>query len=758
MTVTRAARTPRTSWSALALVVGLVAAVAALPGLRAAGAVLAAVGSVSLVLVGVRLHRPTSRVWLLVALTLATWGAATVLSQLGGDAAAGRTGDALIAAGQAIAALVVVHVARMGTPEAAAQRGSRVDLVIMATVLGLVVAQLVAAATADASSLAALVIPTVDVTIIGLLLRFVVTRPRLPVSSYLALAGAVTTTVYDLACAVQGRRLPPPGDPVQILGVLCVLLFGVAALHPSMVQVFDASRFSRRRPASVALLGLLPLVAVPAGLWWVSWMTEVPGLPNGVLVVSGSFVAGLCLVRAARALRDSEHLASHDPLTDLANRRGLARAFADEPPAGGRSMLLIDIDEFKQVNDTHGHDVGDALLLGVRDRLLTATSAGREVVARLGGDEFVVLTATDTADATADRVLRALRAPVEVHGLDLRVSASIGVAHAEPGTSLVELLTRSDVAMYAAKAAGRDTAVEFHPDMRTEVSRRFALTSEVRQLLAARSPDVGRLEVHYQPLVELRSGQVVGAEALVRWRHPEHGLLPPGDFLGIVSRSGLDARLDRVVLLDVLSQLRQWRDRGLRPLPVSVNLTGDSLGDPELAEQVLTALADAGVPASQVHVEITEHQQLPEDSPAARSLRRLHEAGVATHLDDYGVGYTSLDYLHRFPVEVLKLDRSVVASMSDGPANLVAGVVAMASAWDLALLAEGVETAEQREQLVAAGVRYGQGYLFSRPLPAARYEVLLGRVGSAGAAVLPAATERPRPAPLVGASAATRST
>jgi diguanylate cyclase len=520
---------------------------------------------------------------------------------------------------------------------------------------------------------------------------------------------------------------------------------------------FDADGYRGRRRASMSLLGLLPLVVVPAALWWVSSATGAPGLPTWTLLIAGALVAGLCLVRAARALHDSEHLAEHDPLTDLANRRGLASAFAHDAPAAGRSMLLIDVDEFKQVNDTHGHDVGDALLLAVRDRLVRA-AAGSEVVARLGGDEFVVLAPRDRADAIADAVLRSLRAPVTLGDLQLRVTGSVGVAVGEPGLSLAEMLTRADVAMYSAKAAGRDAVATFHPQMRTEISRRFALTEEVRRLLAATSADVGRLEMHYQPLVELRTGRVVGAEALVRWRHPAHGMLNPADFLDVVSRSGLDVRLDRAVLADVVDQLRRWHEQGYRVLPVSINLTADSLADPALADHVLATLADAGVDPSLLHVEITEHQELSDDSPAARSLQQLHAAGVGTHLDDYGVGYTSLDYLRRFPVEVLKLDRSVATTMEQGHPHLVVGVVAMADAWGVRVLAEGIKTAEQRAVLIEAGVRYGQGFLFSRPLPAAEFEKILTVDGPAEhlpvqrAAASPPARPGPEPRPAVEVS------
>nr|WP_269327762.1 EAL domain-containing protein [Kineosporia mesophila] len=500
-----------------------------------------------------------------------------------------------------------------------------------------------------------------------------------------------------------------------------------------MTWAFGAETFARRRRPSTALLGLLPLVLVPPAVGWVAEVGGARSLPAWSVPAAGAVIAGLCLLRGSDALRSSEHLAEHDPLTDLANRRGLARAFDEAPTAAGFSLLLIDVDEFKQVNDTHGHDIGDALLLRLRDRLLLATGP-EGLAARLGGDEFVVLTRTDQAAAVAERFLHTLQDPFVVGGLVLRTGASVGIADAQAGTTLADLLTHADVAMYAAKAAGGMQALAFQTDMRIEVARRFTLTSQIRQLLGNENPDVGRLEICYQPLVDLRSGEVVGAEALVRWLHPEMGLLAPDAFLGLVSSNRLDAELDSAVLRDVLTQMARWRDQGLRVLPISVNLTRDSLDDPRLADQVLAALSSLELPASLLHLEITEHHQLSADTPAERTLQVLDAAGVQIYLDDYGTGYTSLEYLHRFPIRMLKLDRSVVTSLDGGQVQLVAAVNAMAVTLDLEILAEGIETQEQREQLLALGIRYGQGYLFSHPLPVADFaKSVLTTADSAGA-------------------------
>lgn len=709
--------TRRSVW-VLALALSLVltlAATAAAP-LRSSMTVLAPLVSLVLVLVGVRLHRPRTRSWVALVLVVT----ALLLSRLLILVEGGSTwlSDVLSYVGLAVGlAFAVVLTVPRSRSRSAPTSGRVLDVVVVVTVLGLVCAQLVAAGVLGGQALSGLVVPTVDVLILGIILRFVVTR-HLSTPLHLLAAAAFLGAGSDLLAAALDVRTFGPGVSDDVPDILYVLLFGVAALHPAFGEATDLSRPIRRRRESSALLGLLPLVAVPVALWWVAGVTGVPALSSWVLLLAGTLVAALSLLRAVGALRVSEHVAEHDVLTGLVDREGLAVTFELAGATDRTSVLLVDVDDFKQVNDIHGHDVGDALLVQVRDRLLLA--AVGHVVARVGGDEFVVLARDDDPARLAQQILRSLRVPVRVGDLTLRTGASIGVVRARAGEPLVELLARADLAMYAAKAAGRDTATEYDPAMREEMARRFALTAQVRRLLAGDRDTVGGLELLYQPLVRLGSGRVVGAEALVRWRHPEHGLLGPCEFLGIVSDNGLDADLDRLVLAEVLEQLARWRALGLAVLPVSVNLTRDSLAHPDLAARVLAALAQAEVPAELLTLEITEHQELPSASSAAQSLRTLLEAGVHTHLDDFGVGFTSLDYLHRFPVGVLKLDRSLVGAMSEYP-QLIAGIAAMAAAMDLQLLAEGVETVEQHEQLLALGVTFGQGYLFSRPLDAERF-------------------------------------
>lgn len=683
--------------------------------------------------------------WCLVAGMLASWAVGTTIVQHHPQAAGlGRGSTAVAVAvgfGQAIAvvvAVVFVHRARgaeetAGPPvgldgSAASERrgvpekgAGLVDLLVIATVLALVLVQVVVVAKTsadDGQAVSQVVVPTVDVVVSGLLLRVTVLYSGLRPATRLALAGAVATIVYDLFAHLGGHRLAVPGDPDQVLGIVCVLLFGVAALHPSMVHTFTGAR-SRRRPPSSAFLGLLPLVVIPPGLWAVAHAAHIPGLPTPVLLVAGSVVAGLCLVRGGVALRLSEHLADHDSLTGLLNRRGLTRVFTRAEPHDRAALLLIDLDDFKQVNDTHGHLVGDALLVVVRDRLEHAAHH-RGAVARFGGDEFVVVTTADAATTISEHVLAAVRLPVHLGDLTLHVSASIGIAR-DPAADLSELITRADVAMYAAKAAGRNTTRTFDPQMRTDLAHRYSLTHQVRQLLTDTPASVGTLRVYYQPLVDLTSGATIGAEALVRWDHPRLGLLAPGAFLDLVNTSGLDRELDTAVLTQIVTDLHRWQQQGEHPVPVSLNLTRSSLVDPTTATRILQALRAADLSPGLLHVEITEHEQLPDDVAVADGLRALAVAGVAIHLDDYGTGYTSLDYLRRFPISVLKLDRSVVVGVDTEGDTLIAGIAAMAVTLHVDLLAEGVETTAQRDRLVALGVRYGQGWLFARAMPADQF-------------------------------------
>ena len=725
------------------LVVTLAAVVvsALLPEARRTLVPLSSAASATLVLLAVVRGRPALRwPWLVVVVMIASWGLGVLLARDPADV--GLTATVGLTVAQACGALLGLHlvlprrgVRRRGT--------SVVDLALIALTLALVVAQMVTAAgDAGTRTTTSAVAPTIDVVFLVLLVVYAASRRRVTPAVVMVLAGTYLYLAVDLVGALQGLQTLPAGHPVLVAAVAIGPLLAAGALHPSMERVFDRDEAAEASSPAGALLSLLPLVAVPPALWAVSAITSVRGVPAPVLLVAGTVMGALCLVRASTALRAREVVAGHDPLTGLPNRHGLEAAHA-RSRWEVTGLLLVDVDEFKSVNDTHGHDVGDAVLLALRDRIVAAVG-DEALVARLGGDEFVVLCEADRAEAVARAVLASLRRPVEVGLLHLPTRASVGVATARPAPAqdggLSVLLTHADVAMYAAKAAGRGTVVTYRPQMRADITRRFTLGNELRVLLEHRDAAAGRLEVHYQVLVELGAVEgaerAVGAEALVRWCHPRLGLLGPGDFLGLVSACGLDAALDEAVLREVVGQIARWRSQGRTVAPISVNLTRASLVREDLVELVLALLVDAGVPPALLHLEITEHERLPDDDQVADRLLALDGAGVLVHLDDYGTGYTSMDYLRRFPVRVLKIDRAVTTTLDEpggghgggrgGPAargSIVAGLAAMTDALGLDMLAEGVETPRQAALLRATGVRFAQGYLYGRPQPAGEHEL-----------------------------------
>ncbi len=735
------------------LVVGTVVVVTAslVPGWRHLLLIATAFATAVLIAAAARALAPRPRwPWLVLAVMFALWGSAALLALA--PAGPGPLAVVAVSTAQLGAAAVGVYVAFAPTRTRWA-RPPAVDVSIIVVTLGLVGAQLaLVSSDRGTHALTAVLTPSVDVALLVLVVVYAVSRARVVPAVTLGITAACLYLAVDLASATAGHRLAPPGDPLQVVALAVGPLFAASALTPSMTDVFDRAQLTLRRSPSSALVRLLPLLAVPPALWAVASMASVRGLPDPVLVTTGAVISALCLVRAATALRSTETMAGHDALTGLPNRHGLDLAQAGS--AGVRhGLVLVDVDDFKNVNDTHGHDVGDRTLLAVRDRLL-AVAGEDALVGRLGGDEFALLVTAERAEQVARDVVGALRSPVHVDGLELRVRASVGVALPEdtgaPGPSstgpeggvagaLSELLTHADVALYVAKAAGRDQAVTYEPQMRADVTHRFTLSNELRLLLGGPDAAVGALEVHYQVLVDLVTEAAVGAEALVRWRHPRLGMLAPGAFLELVSASGLDAALDEAVLREVVDQIARWRSQGRVVAPISVNLTRDSLVRADLVDLVLTLLVDAGVPASLLHLEITEHEALPADESIAARLLELDAVGVRIHLDDYGTGYTSMDYLRRFPVRVLKIDRAVTATLDElvgevGPdgdrgsllasrGSIVGGLVAMTDALGIDLLAEGVETEQQAITLRSLGVRYAQGYLYGRPQPPVEHAV-----------------------------------
>ncbi|WP_146099468.1 putative bifunctional diguanylate cyclase/phosphodiesterase [Kineococcus xinjiangensis] len=695
------------------------------------------------VLLALGAHRPKRwSPWALIALSQ---GLCSV-SSFAAVAAGGRSAPAttLLVAAQLASAVLALHVLRVmvGRPRPpGGGPAARLDALIVAVVVALAAAHALAAGAGQGGPSPPALTPALNLVLMGLVLRLlVVSATSTAAVLRLQLAGLSAALSYLLA-SLPGARGHLAAAPLEPGLTVTMALLAWAATHPSMVLVFEPASLGRRRHASTQMLAALPLVAVPPCLWLLDGSGAAAALPTAAYLLVGALVAGLALLRGALALRASERRAAHDPLTDLLNRRGLAQAFATRQRrgagAGGWVLCLLDVDDFKHVNDTYGHDVGDALILEVARRLARAVGPA-DAVARTGGDEFVLLLAAGPGHRAPEDVLAAaFGQPFPVAGRLVAVRASTGTTPVPDGSSMLQLLADADVAMYAAKAAGGGT-VAFSEDLRRQVLGRRALVEDLRAVLAGGEAErVGGLHVLYQPLVDLGSSRVLACEALVRWRHPARGLVMPDDMLGAAEEHGLGRELDRLVLRAALAQLVRWDGAGLPPLSVSVNLGRSSTCHPGLALDVLDALAKVGLPASRLRLEITEHEHLPDDPAIAEEFQALVAAGVGLSLDDFGAGYASLDYLLRYPVSTLKLDRCLTASLIDQSASpLLEGVVGLAARLGLTVLAEGVETAEQRERLAGLGIDHGQGWYFARPLGG---DDFAGHVlGRAPAPVLPA--------------------
>jgi diguanylate cyclase (GGDEF)-like protein/PAS domain S-box-containing protein len=418
------------------------------------------------------------------------------------------------------------------------------------------------------------------------------------------------------------------------------------------------------------------------------------------------------------------HQALHDALTGLPNRtllndrleRAQTRARrSGKPPA----LLFLDIDHFKVINDSLGHASGDQLLVGVAERL-DGLIRGSDTIARFGGDEFAVLCEdlTETqAIELAERVLAAFKVPFALDDRQLHVSVSVGVALAKAADDAEALVRDADAAMYRAKERGRARVELFDSEMRERALERMTLESELRHAIAE-----DELVLLYQPIVGLADGEVGGAEALVRWRHPQRGLLGPHEFIPLAEETGLIVSLGAWVIDRACEKLAEWERTGRGELGLAVNVSARQFTSGTLVETVQDALARTGIDPARLSIELTE-SVLMEFDAVAETLTQLKGLGVRLMLDDFGTGYSSLSYLSRFPLDGLKVDRSFVANIGTASPDqaIVAAVATMADAMNLRVVAEGVETPEQRTELSRLGYRHAQGYLFAKPLPSEEF-------------------------------------
>jgi len=579
--------------------------------------------------------------------------------------------------------------------------------------------------------------PVIDAVMIFVAILLSWTSASRVTSFWLLGLSVVFILIGDVGYAQLATQGETVGSPLLDLPfVVAFTFFGAAALHPSMrslsaVQQRPVQAWSRGR------VGLLvPMLIAPA----IIAVGDDEKISTWIGATAGALVTVLLLVRAVTAVQDHAHAqeglryqATHDPLTRLANRPRLVQ-LVDEllqraHEQGDRvDVLFLDLDSFKLVNDTWGHQTGDRVLRLAAQRLLSVTSP-TDVVARIGGDEFAVARyvgkdGIGTGEMLAADVVDAFRQPLPSEDA-LVTTVSIGLSgsgrHPEPaGRSSAESLLRdADTAMYRAKAAGRSRCMPFDPSMHDSVRHRVETELALRYAL-----ERDELLLHYQPIVNVQTGKVVGAEALLRWAHPSLGLVSPLDFIPIAEETGLIVEIGEWVVSEALQEAAKWRalrtEVGLPDLWVSVNVSARQLRDASLVDHVEAELSRHQVPARTLVLEITESAMMSDQDVASSLLHRLRDLGLTLAVDDFGTGYSSLGHLRRFPVSKVKIDRTFVAGIEHDAddAEIVRAVVAMSLAMRLDVVAEGIETEGQRVLLQHLGVQLGQGWHFGRPMPA----------------------------------------
>ncbi|UEX82485.1 EAL domain-containing protein [Shinella zoogloeoides] len=467
--------------------------------------------------------------------------------------------------------------------------------------------------------------------------------------------------------------------------------------------------------------------------------SRLPGEPSAEcmkLVGMATHIAGIAIER--KQAEDSiQFMAHHDALTGLPNRSMLdervASAIEAADDSGGTvTLAFIDLDNFKLVNDSLGHHAGDELLKIVSARMLRCVRSGDSIV-RLGGDEFVVLidgalpegetVEGETVEARLQAVRDAVATPVEIEGRAFQVTCSMGVAsYPEHGRNATELLARADAAMYRAKELGRDAMEVFTAELANRAHEKLERQEELRRALA-----LGELFLQYQPQMDLATGRIFAVEALIRWRHPERGLVSPGDFIPLAEETGLIVPIGDWTLRAACRQNRAWQLSGLPPIVVSVNVSARQFQAKDWVERVATALEESGLEARYLELELTESLIMQDVQQAVETMHRLEQLGVHLAIDDFGTGYSSLASLKRFPVGRLKIDRSFVQDLPEDndDAAIAHAVISLAHALQLRVIAEGVETREQVDFLRAAGCDEIQGYYLSRPIDARALQAIL---------------------------------
>lgn len=669
--------------------------------------------------------------WYLLMAGLASFGAARLIE-------AGASWDALppwswIPARFAMLGASVagtLGLARVVAPRlVGSQRSVSVDAIVVtvASTLALWHHMLVSGSIVGIELVLAAATLTLQAGVAAFFLRLLLVAGNLAAARWLTVAGflaAAGSFLYPLDLGAAGAVA------TEVLWTASLPAVALASLQPSMRalslpgegQAAVSERFRVRLLATTLIVG-------PGTLVWLAESDRRVGaiMTVAVMALAGGFLWRLerLLGERARAEAELAHRASHDPLTGLANRARLLETIEEQLEGGGRrrpaAVMLLDLDDFKLVNDGMGHLIGDALLEAIAARLVAAVRE-QDVAARLGGDEFAIVCpdvpSAPTAHELAERLSRRLNGEYTVAGTRLHATASIGVAwSAAPQHTAEDLLARADAAMYAAKRAGRGRAELYRKELSAHAARQLGIATRLW-----RAADEGELRLHYQPELDLRTGGRLGAEALVRWEHPELGWLTPLDFLPVAEETGSIMPLGAWVLGEACHQAVAWQhdDPDHAPATMSVNVSARQLAHPGFVDAVQEALHTSGLAPCSLWLEVTETSVMHDPGHVADLLRQIKALGVGVAIDDFGTGYSSMAHLKHFPLDALKIDRSFVSHMHEDPRDrrIVQGVVGLAHALGLRAVAEGVELGEHLEALAAMDCDLAQGYLLGRPMPA----------------------------------------
>lgn len=621
-----------------------------------------------------------------------------------------------------------------------------VDALIVAAAVGVVgwvfIAEAFTTAPTTVERVLTLAYPAADVVLVAVLVRLVSAPGRRPLAFRLVVASMLSLFAADVLYTIATSTDQTDTTWSDLMFLASYGLLGAAAMHPSMRGLSEPApaerRLSRRRmiglAAAVLVAPLLESAELVTGIRVDGWPVKVANL----LLVSLTLVRLYLAVIEARQEADRRvqvqdvlaHEVAHDPLTGIANRATVLEEAAVALDAAGAErdgvgLLLVSLDHFRAVNDRYGHGTGDAVLRTLARRL-RRTVRPTDLVGRVGGDELCVLVPAPGPSSElvglAVRVLDAVQVPVPVGDREIRVSASVGATMSRPGDGDAErLLREAEAAAAQARQEGRGRVVAFDDALRADMDERVELEGAIRAGLAA-----GEFTLHYQAIVDARSGRVGGYEALARWERPGYGLVPPSGFIPTAEQSALICDLGRWCVREATRQAAAWRRErpaDSRDVRVAVNISGRHLTTPGIVSEVAQALADADLPPRLLVLEITETVLV--DRPAARTqMAALRALGVAVSIDDFGTGYTSIGQLQHLPASTLKIDRSLVASTAPGSRELVALVVHAAHAFGLTVVAEGVETPEQLATVRDLGCDRVQGFLFARPVPAADVSVV----------------------------------